>query len=504
MRLIVWLLVAVSLSALHAVSSPRGIVCDKVYRALSTSPSVNLLIQLDGTAPGVAQATQSINAAGPSCNKALHVRRALQRHCTQSQSCVARILASQPSCRFRAYWIANAVYVQRATLHLVQRLSECDNVSRITLDPSTKLHVHAKDLAISIPSPNALKYAWGVSKIGAPDVWSSGNFGQGVVVGSIDTGVLHTHEALAGKWRQDHGWYDPAFQTKVPNDANGHGTHTMGTILGGNGIGVAPNATYIACLGCPNGTCTASALLECAEFLLCPTDPDGSNPDCSLRPDVINNSWGGIGANPWFDDAILAWRQADIIPVFSIGNSGSKCATANSPGDSSLVIGVGATGSGNVVNGDDSLAFFSSRGRGTGGVVKPDVAAPGYFVFSAVPTDNSSYQYWAGTSMAAPHVTGAIALYLAANPQATYDEVYEALKASANKTALVPTKQNCAGVSDQIYPNNNYGHGRIDIARAVTSSAGGSTAPVASTGAVWQRAASAGVILQAQVFLPDF
>ncbi|KAF0708513.1 hypothetical protein As57867_006309, partial [Aphanomyces stellatus] len=147
--------------------------------------------------------------------------------------------------------------------------------------------------------------------------------------------------------------------------------------------------------------------------------------------------------------------------------AGPKCATVASPGDYKNVIGVGAVGA------DDKLASFSSRGPAPDGRVKPDVSAPGYKVRSSWNTGNSAYNIISGTSMATPHVTGAVALYLSGNKGATYDDVYKAFTSTVDTKTLTPDGANCGGVSDATYPNNNYGFGRINIARAT----GGSTPP---------------------------
>lgn len=193
--------------------------------------------------------------------------------------------------------------------------------------------------------------------------------------------MRYTHETLRSRWRTQYGWYDPFLRTPLPFDNNGHGTHTMGTIAGSNGIGVAPEATWIACKGCEGRFCPASQLiswwvfyrplsyrslswksiLNCiifysGQFIQCPTRTDGSGRNCSLAPKVVSNSWGGDGSSPWYDEVIASWHRAGIIPVFSIGNSGPDCNTAGTPGERPRVIGVGST------NQNETISSFSSRG----------------------------------------------------------------------------------------------------------------------------------------------
>ncbi|RHY39677.1 hypothetical protein DYB34_013459 [Aphanomyces astaci] len=205
--------------------------------------------------------------------------------------------------------------------------------------------------------------------------------------------------------------------------------------------------------------------------MLCPTDATGKNPKCELAPHVINNSWGYTLSTSAFQAAVDAWRAADIIPVFANGNSGRTCSTTGTPADYKNVIGVGNLGT------DDKLSPASSRGPTVDGRIKPDVSGPGNRVRSAWHTGNSAYQTISGTSMASPHVAGAIALYLSANKGAKYDQVYKAFTTTADTKTLTPYNENCGGVSDSKYPNNNYGFGRINVASAI----GGGVAPPSSS-----------------------
>jgi subtilisin family serine protease len=118
--------------------------------------------------------------------------------------------------------------------------------------------------------------------------------------------------------------------------------------------------------------------------------PDGSAPDCSKAPNLVSNSWGGGRGQTWHDAVIAAYHAGGIIPLFSIGNSGPSCNTANSPGDRD-VIGVGSTTS------DDGLSSFSSVGPTIDGRMKPDISAPGSNVLSAYNSGDSDYRALSGT-----------------------------------------------------------------------------------------------------------
>lgn len=349
---------------------------------------------------------------------------------------------------------------------------------------------------------NVKALEWNILKIRADQAWNITR-GEGVVVANIDTGVRETHEALLKTYRgyrgngvpsvHDFNWYDPKEFANdpwwcdfgcspkeccmdTPFDNNGHGTHTMGTIAGDEtfGIGVAPGAKWIATKGCRDGSCLNYGLTSSAEWVICPTTLDGKTTDCTMGADVVSNSWGGGQGDLWYKEYVEAWIQAGQIPIFSQGNSGPKCGTAGSPGDFEDVIGVGAT------NSADSLAEFSSRGPGksTAGVsyFKPDISAPGSQIRSASSTvgssDDKKYSVYSGTSMAAPHVSGVVALMLSVNPRLTFTQVRDLLGKSANKIVGKPENGRtgddvCDGVSYNQLPSFHYGQGIVDALSAV-------------------------------------
>ena len=133
-----------------------------------------------------------------------------------------------------------------------------------------------------------------------------------------------------------------------------------------------------------------------------PDRPERRQPRPVLRPDVVNNSWGGGPGDPFYLATVQAWRAAGIIPVFASGNPGPFCGEGGSPGDFNEVFSSGATD----IN--DNIADFSGRGPSVFGKVNPDVVAPGVNVTSSVP--GGGYEAFDGTSMATPHVAGTIAL----------------------------------------------------------------------------------------------
>ncbi|KAJ0392457.1 hypothetical protein ATCC90586_004751 [Pythium insidiosum] len=268
-----------------------------------------------------------------------------------------------------------------------------------------------------------------------------------------------------------YGWFDTENRTATPYDRDGHGTHVVGTIAGANGFGVAPAAKWMLCKACRPDDCPESDFLDCAQFMLCPTDTDGKNPDCSKAPRIVSNSWAVGHNNFWFKDAVDAWVKAGIdavdawvkagiVPVFAIGNYGQYgCKIVSSPGDYPNVIGVGST----TIT--DELSWFSSRGPTAKGRTKPDISAPGSNIKSAYKGSDVDYAYLSGTSMATPHVAGAIALLLSQNPELTIDEIKIALYTTTEQFGLW-SNATCGGTSDAVWPNNQFGHGLLNVFHA--------------------------------------
>lgn len=332
---------------------------------------------------------------------------------------------------------------------------------------SSPLDGASKDPSTVTPS----SVEWNIAQVNAPEVWNMGIDGTGIVVANLDTGVELNHPALRSKWRgfdasgnivdPELSWYDPHSHASLPTDGHGHGTHTMGTMVGSepdgsNQIGVAPGAKWIA-VRIFNPSTTDAIILDGGQWLLAPVDAEG-NLHPELAPDVVNNSWGGgPGIDEWFRPIVQAWRSAQIFPEFSAGNvdefnpggPGSVAAPANYP----EAFATGATDiSGN-------LADFSLRGPSPYDEVKPEVSAPGVNIRSSVP--GGVYEGgWDGTSMAGPHTTAIAALLLQANHSLTVDQLEDILTSTATPRtdSEYPTS-----------PNNGYGSGIVNALDAVGS-----------------------------------
>lgn len=296
------------------------------------------------------------------------------------------------------------------------------------------------------------RITWSIERVGAPAAWAAGYDGRGVVVGHIDTGVDGTHPDLKGKVIRFRDFVDSS--NHRPIDGDGHGTHTAGTIVGGaaggTAIGVAPKAKLIVARVLTTQGANSVRLIRSMQWML---DPDGNNATDDA-PDICSNSWGSnLGIDPTFWLSVRSWRKAGIVPVFAAGNEGPDAKTVGVPGAYPHSYTVGAT------DDRDRVAGFSSRGpvRWTFKTyIKPDVSAPGDFIYSA--RDGGGYTYLSGTSMATPAVAGALALMKQRWPLWSVSDL-EAQLARTARDKGAPGK------------DNDYGKGIIDVARAMGLSA---------------------------------
>ncbi|NCF65851.1 MAG: S8 family serine peptidase [Chloroflexi bacterium] len=393
----------------------------------------------------------------------------------------------------RPYWVSNAIWV-RGDARVVEALARRADVARIHANPRVKL-----DVVTSLNTHDSVKIAtaveWNIDHVGAPKVWASGVRGQGVIIGGQDTGYNWQHPALVRQYRgwngstadHNYNWHDAihndnlntppgnpcGYDSPQPCDDHGHGTHTMGTMVGddgaGNQIGMAPNAQWIACRNMEQGWGTPATYAECYEWFIAPY-PVGGDPmldgDPAKAPHVINNSWGCPPAEGCNNPDILRTvvdnvRAAGIVTANSAGNSGPSCGTILDPAaiyDASFTVG--------ATYANDTIAGFSSRGPtwvGNNDPAKPDISAPGVGIRSSVP--GGSYGTSSGTSMAAPHVAGLVGLLLAARPDlvGNVDALEEVIKESA--LPLFST-DGCGGDKSDTVPNYTYGWGRIDALAA--------------------------------------
>lgn len=420
--------------------------------------------------------------------KSLHAKRsavvsALRTNAIETQQQVKTILRKEKMAKrvkeYESYYIVNALAVT-GKKETVEKLAELPEVKSIIPNGVQKLspivpnqEKGAVSTEAEIAEEDDPSVEWNISHIGAPKVWEKGINGTGTVVASIDSGVDWRHPALQAKYRgynpetptkgsHEFNWYDPVYKIGEPVDSVGHGTHTMGTIVGQepdgkNKIGVAPGAKWISVRAFTSDGGEDRHILAAGEWMLAPKDKDGQ-PHPEMAPDVINNSWGGNPEyNEWFRPMVQAWINAGIVPVFSAGNSSIFMAngpgTISAPGNYPEGIAVGATDS------VDKIASFSFRGPSPYGEIKPDLTAPGVSIRSSTPRGNYEGG-WNGTSMAAPHVSGAVLLLRQINSQMTVEQIKELLTfTSTPKTDEQYTET----------PNHTYGHGVLNVEAAVNS-----------------------------------
>lgn len=307
-------------------------------------------------------------------------------------------------------WLADAVAVS-GTKAEIEDLAKHEDVESVEVNPTFRLPEILKTPLEDTPE-TIDGSAWGLAKIGAPEAWGGYGRGEGILVGVLDTGTDDTHPALAGKVAafEEFDFLGNPLGTPV-HDSHLHGTHVAGTICGrsfrGVNIGVAPDAQVASALVLPGGFGSFAQIIAGMQWAV------------SQNVHVINMSLGGIGYTTLWNLPVLNVLLSGVMVVASIGNSGHG--TSGGPGNDFFSLGVGAT------HYEDAVAGFSS-GETLVGVfhdvlspifgpltyMKPDISAPGVQVLSAIPGPDLAALN--GTSMAAPHVAGAIALLLSAEP----------------------------------------------------------------------------------------
>ncbi len=383
----------------------------------------------------------------------------------------ARDLASRPEIEYAEpnYWISSAGRFESSGLGIakVGGVRTAAVPGTIT-DPyfANVVPGNAFDLTTPVGTVYTNEtYNWHIKRVRAPEAWAAGATGAGVVIAGIDEGIDLTHPDL-----KDNIWvnpnpanpdcpgtngYDFADDDADPTDTGGHGTHTAGTFAAAaNGIGVvgvAPEAKIMAIRALTYVGGSTYMLVRGLKYAA----------DCGAN--VANNSWGGSTRSKAFGDVLRYGTAKGTVYVFSSGNSFRD---ANRPSDPvgfsteiAGVIGVGATSN------DNRRVGFSSSGRYV------TVVAPGEAIMSTVPVGqgnpSDAYAFLQGTSMAAPHVTGVVALVFQAYKDAhagknpTPEQVRVTLEQTANATL---TGQ---GLKPDYTNNGQYGYGLVDAKAAI-------------------------------------
>ena len=373
---------------------------------------------------------------------------------------------------YTPYYLVNAMEVRGGTLIRLFLLTRSE-VDRVIPSPRLRPAPQNEILAMSGGDSAPSGVQWNVTVIGADKVWEEfGARGEGIVVGQSDSGADVNHPALKESYRgntegDDYNWFDPWNGKPSPYDDGGHGTHTLGTVVGQNGIGIAPGATWFACANLVRNLANPALYLDCMQFMLAPFPQDG-NPltdgDPKRAADVLNNSWGCPEIEGCDPNSLKAaadnLRAAGIFVAVSTGNDGPNCSTVDAPlslYDSAFSVG--------AIDRFGNIADFSSRGPVTAdgsGRIKPDIVAPGVNILSSLPS--GTYGSNSGTSMAGPHVAGAVALLWSADPtlMGDIDRTEELLIDTAN---LYTGNRN--GCFEGGKPNTAFGYGVLDVYEAV-------------------------------------
>ena len=404
------------------------------------------------------------------------------RETAQHSQVWAQVSLEARGLRYQSFIAGNDIYVYSGNLESVVSLARLDEVAIIIAPRAyaiTPIEVVKPvqesawagellaNLAETIPGlPENI--GWNISNTNADDFWTAFEiFGENILVANIDTGVRYTHEALATRYAcfdqpsHTNCWLNPDDVNSItPVDANGHGTHTMGTMVGlsPNGfyqIGMAPNAQWIACQGCDGTGCDAADLAACADWILAP----GEDPD--NRPQVVNNSWGStVDGDTWFVPKVEAWRAAGIFPAFSAGNHGPLCGTMGDPGSYQQSF---ASAAHDINENEYSIGSRGPSAFGHDPYTKPNTSAPGVNITSSYFRADNDYYAMSGTSMASPHTAGAVALLWSCNPALVgqIDLTFRILQDSARE----PRLSTCGAPPDQ-EGNYSFGYGYLDVMNA--------------------------------------
>ncbi len=406
-----------------------------------------------------------------------------------------RLFLKDRGVKYQSYWAANMI-VAEVERPLVLQIAKRDDVARIDSNRPSRW-IEDPELANRKVSPNLPlspdTVEWGVANVNAPAVWAKGFDGTGIVVGGLDTGIRWSHDAVRPQYRgwngatadHNYNWHDAIHtgggicgaDTPVPCDDSGHGSHTLGTMVGddgnGNQVGVAPGAQWIGCRNMDRGNGTPATYTECFQFMMAPTDMAGNNADPARRPHIVNNSWGcpsseGCTTRAELELIVDNTQAAGIFVAVSAGNTGPGCSSVTTP--AAIYSSSFSVGAYNVSN---NMANFSSRGPSTfydPNLLKPNISAPGVNVRSITNSGDTAYANLQGTSMAAPHAAGVVALLWSARSELVRE--IKATKILLQNTAnpdVTVTPQTCGGIPSTQVPNNSFGYGRIDALAAVTA-----------------------------------
>jgi bacillopeptidase F len=378
--------------------------------------------------------------------------RALKEKAAKSQKQATDFLSSRGVMAGKALWIINGRAIDLRP-GMIRRVASLPGVESVGIDTVINEAQYGQVSSSSVGEPE-----WNLTAVHAPDLWDIGFMGEGTVVASIDSGVDLNHADLKDRWRGgSNSWFDPHNEHDTPYDASGHGTQTTGVVLGGDAggsaIGMAPGAKWIAAkIFNDEGKGTVSEVHLSFQWVL---DPDG-NPSTDDAPDVVSSPWiisNTVNVcNKELEEDVSVLKAAGILISFAAGNEGPASGSSVSPANYQESFASGAV--------DASLSIFGSSSRGPSacdGSVFPEVVAPGVDVRTSDLTSGgvfpNSYATVTGTSFAASHTAGAMALLRGAFPNVPSSTLEEALIQSSFDLG-------------EAGPDNVYGYGLLDVMEA--------------------------------------
>jgi subtilisin family serine protease len=418
--------------------------------------------------------------------KGRYVYDALRNKSKATQAAILQWLRER-GIEHRSFYIVNAILL-KGSREVAEALASRPDVARIEGNPHMQNPLPQPASSVS-PSSHPRKpdtVELNIAYTHAPDVWALGFRGQGITVGGADTGQRWTHNALKPHYRgwdgvaadHNYNWHDAIHDSVgnpcgndslFPCDDLGHGTHTMGTTIGddamGNQIGMAPAAKWIGCRNMDQGNGTPARYLECMEWFLAPYPIGGGQGDPLKAPDITTNAWycppsEGCSVDT-LQAAVEAQAAAGIMMVVRADSTGPSCSTMEDPPSiyaASYTVGALNTGT-------DNVASFSSRGPVTidgSNRIKPDISAPGTNIRSSYNGSDTDYASLSGTSMATPHIAGAMALLWCARPELRHNITQS--QTVLNDAAHFLAYKQCGTPGP---PNNVVGWGRVDISAAL-------------------------------------
>lgn len=360
----------------------------------------------------------------------------------------------------REHWVVPA-FAATIPLSKLESLSRADGIRLIV--ENARLDYEPPVAILQAPQSPTGTVSNELALMNIPHLWRRGLSGEGRLICSFDTGVEQSHPALSGRWRGNHAalssvWFSKVAPDTLPYDRAGHGTHTMGLMVGAtaaDSFGVAPDAEWIAAGIIDQGRSLSVTIGDIIEAFQWALNPDGDETTTDDVPDVILNSWGiprGLfdPCDETFSQVIDNVEAAGVVTIFAAGNEGPDPMSLRSPADRAVTalnaFAVGAVDNGKVI------AEFSARGPSSCDItqIKPEVVAPGVSIRSS--TKGGGFSYMTGTSMAAPYVAGLVALIRQYNPNATVDQI---------KYAFLQATEDLGAPGE----DNDYGHGFIDASR---------------------------------------